>query len=118
MNRCLSCLLAFFAQMTTLRVPLLKDLPATLADETKDKDLVPILRSRCGGGFLIKHIRVYGMLHVILFCSHTVGHQTTKHPPMDMKGSRKGHFVKVSLWYASLLTNTKFCFLYFRISNC
>ena len=35
-----------------------------------------------------------------------------------------GHFallrpgVKVSLWYASLLTNTRFRFLYFRISNC
>ena len=26
--------------------------------------------------------------------------------------------LKVSLWYSSLLTNTIFCFLYFRISNC
>ena len=34
------------------------------------------------------------------------------------KGSRTGHFVKVSLWYASLLINTRFRFLYFRISNC
>ena len=34
------------------------------------------------------------------------------------KGSRTGHSVKVSLWYASLLTNTRFRFLYFRISNC
>ena len=33
------------------------------------------------------------------------------------KGSRTGHSVKVSLWTASLLTNTIFCFLYFRISN-
>ena len=35
-----------------------------------------------------------------------------------IKGSRTGHFVKVSLWYASLLTNTRFRYLYFRISNC
>ena len=35
-----------------------------------------------------------------------------------LKGSRTGHFVKVSLWYASLLTNTKFRFLYFnRLEN-
>ena len=34
------------------------------------------------------------------------------------KGSRTGHSVKDSLWYASLLTNTRFRFLYFRISNC
>ena len=33
------------------------------------------------------------------------------------KGSRTGHSVKVSLWYASLLTNTRVRFLYFRISN-
>ena len=32
-----------------------------------------------------------------------------------LKGSRTGHSVKVSLWYASLLTNTRFRFLYFRI---
>ena len=32
-----------------------------------------------------------------------------------VKGSRTRHFVKVSLWYASLLTNTRFRFLYFRI---
>ena len=35
----------------------------------------------------------------------------------NFKGSRTGHSVKVSLWYASLLTNTRFDFLYFRISN-
>ena len=35
-----------------------------------------------------------------------------------IKGSRTGHFVKVSLWHASLLTNTRFRFLYFRVSNC
>ena len=35
-----------------------------------------------------------------------------------VKGSRTGHSVKVFLWYASLLTNTRFRFLYFRISNC
>ena len=35
-----------------------------------------------------------------------------------LKGSRTGHSVKISLWYASLLTNTRFCLLYFRISNC
>ena len=35
----------------------------------------------------------------------------------DVKGNRTGHFVKVSLWYASLLTNTRFRFLHFRISN-
>ena len=34
-----------------------------------------------------------------------------------IKGSRTGHSDKVSL-YASLLTNTRFRFLYFRISNC
>ena len=33
-------------------------------------------------------------------------------------GSRTGHFVKVSLWYASLLTNTRFRFVYFRINHC
>ena len=38
--------------------------------------------------------------------------------PNHGKGSRTGHSVKVSLWYASLLTNTRFRFLYFRISNC
>ena len=38
--------------------------------------------------------------------------------PISLKGSRTGHSVKVSLWYASLLTNTRFRFLYFRISNC
>ena len=36
----------------------------------------------------------------------------------SLKGGRMGHFIKVSLWYASLLTNTRFRFLYFRISNC
>ena len=36
---------------------------------------------------------------------------------LPCKGSRTGHFDKVSLWYASLLTNTRFRFLYFRISN-
>ena len=36
----------------------------------------------------------------------------------NLKCSRTGHFVKVSLWYASLLINTRFRFLYFRISNC
>ena len=35
-----------------------------------------------------------------------------------VKGSRTGHFVMVSLWYASLLTNTRFHFLYFRLSSC
>ena len=35
-----------------------------------------------------------------------------------LKGIRTGHFVKVSLWYASWLTNTRFRFLYFRICNC
>ena len=34
------------------------------------------------------------------------------------KGSRRSHSVKVSLWYASLLTNTRFRFLNFRISDC
>ena len=29
---------------------------------------------------------------------------------LNFKGSRTGHFVKVSLWYASLLTNTRFHF--------
>ena len=29
-----------------------------------------------------------------------------------------GHFVMVSLWCASLLTNTRFRFLYFRIKTC
>ena len=29
------------------------------------------------------------------------------------KDNRTGHFVKVSLWYASLLTNTRFRFLYY-----
>ena len=38
--------------------------------------------------------------------------------PISLKGSRTGHFVKVSIWYASLLTNSRFRFLYFRISNC
>ena len=37
---------------------------------------------------------------------------------MELKGSLTGHFVKVSLWYAFLLTNTRFRFLYVRISNC
>ena len=35
-----------------------------------------------------------------------------------LKGSRMGQSFKVSLWYASLLTNTRFCLLYSRISNC
>ena len=62
---------------------------------------------------------------------HTVSGKDTKwnvkvenrdvQPPLSeqdlLEGSRTGHFVKVSLWYASLLTNTRFCFLYFRIST-
>ena len=37
----------------------------------------------------------------------------------DFKGSRTGHSDKVSLWYASLLTNTRFRYLYKnRISSC
>ena len=32
-----------------------------------------------------------------------------------LKGSGTGLFVKVSLWYASLLTNTRFRFLYFTL---
>ena len=35
-----------------------------------------------------------------------------------IKDSRTGHSAKVSLWYVSLLTNTRFRFAYFRISNC
>ena len=29
-----------------------------------------------------------------------------------------GHSDMVSLWYASLLTNTRFYFLFFRMNNC
>ena len=39
-------------------------IPRTLADETNDKDLVTILRSRCGGGFLIKHINSLALSRV------------------------------------------------------
>ena len=35
-----------------------------------------------------------------------------------LKGSRMGRSDKVSLWCVSLLINTRFRFLYFRISNC
>ena len=35
-----------------------------------------------------------------------------------VKGSRMGRSDKVSLWYVSLLMNTRFRFFYFRISNC
>ena len=35
-----------------------------------------------------------------------------------LKGSRMGSSDKVSLWYVPLLINTRFRFLYFRISNC
>ena len=35
-----------------------------------------------------------------------------------LTGSRMGHSVKASLWYVSLSINTRFCFFYFRISNC
>ena len=35
-----------------------------------------------------------------------------------LKGSRMGRSDKVSLWCASLLINTRFRFLYLRISNC
>ena len=41
-----------------------------------------------------------------------------KHTSISLKGSRTGHYAKVSLWYASLLTTIEFRFLYFRISNC
>ena len=34
------------------------------------------------------------------------------------KGCRMGRSEKVSLWYVSLLINTRFRLLYFRISNC
>ena len=34
------------------------------------------------------------------------------------RASRMGYSVKASLWCDSLLINTRFCFLYFRISNC
>ena len=35
-----------------------------------------------------------------------------------LKGSRTCHSVKVSFWYASVLTITRFRLLNFRISNC
>ena len=35
-----------------------------------------------------------------------------------LKGSRMGRSDKVSLWYVALLFNTRFRFLYFRISDC
>ena len=43
-----------------------------------------------------------------------------EHPSLRIpcKGTRTGHSVRVSLWYASLFTNTRFRLLYFRISNC
>ena len=34
------------------------------------------------------------------------------------KGTQMGHYVMVSLWCESLLTNTRFHFLYFRMNNC
>ena len=34
------------------------------------------------------------------------------------KGGQMGHYDMVSLWYASLLTNTRFRFLFFRMNNC
>ena len=47
---------------------------------------------------------------------------------ISFKASQMGHFVMVSLWHASLKqnlvlvdnlsTNTRFCFLYFRMNNC
>ena len=37
---------------------------------------------------------------------------------LHLKGCRMGRSDKVSLWYVSLLINTRFRFLYFRISNC
>ena len=51
---------------------------------------------------------------------HVLWYPTIRRPALFwilqfVKGSRTGHFVKVSLWYASLLTNTRFRFLYFRI---
>ena len=36
----------------------------------------------------------------------------------SLKASQMGHFVMVSLWCASLSTNTRFRFLYFRMKNC
>ena len=39
--------------------------------------------------------------------------------PYCIKGSRMGHYVKVSLWGClTLLINTRFRLFYFRISNC
>ena len=37
---------------------------------------------------------------------------------ISLKASQMGHFVMISLWCASLSTNTRFRFLYFRIINC
>ena len=39
-------------------------------------------------------------------------------PENMLKGSRMGHSVKASLWYDSLLINTRFRFLYLKMSNC
>ena len=36
----------------------------------------------------------------------------------NFKASQMGLFVMVFLWCASLSTNTRFCFLYFRMNNC
>ena len=35
-----------------------------------------------------------------------------------IKASHMEHFVMVSLWCASLSTNTRFCFFYYRINDC
>ena len=40
------------------------------------------------------------------------------HGDDKLKGCRMGRSDKVSLWYVSLLINTRFRFFYFRISNC
>ena len=39
-------------------------------------------------------------------------------PNPNLKASQIGHYVMVSAWCASLSTNTRFRFLYFRINNC
>ena len=39
-------------------------------------------------------------------------------PMTVLKARQMGYYVMVSLWFESLLTDTRFRFLYFRVNNC
>ena len=67
-----------------------------------------LISSSCNLQLIFKHFPTK------TFAFSTAGH-IQNYLKLNLKASQMGHFMMVSLWCASLSTNTRFCLLYFRM---